>query len=131
MARAGHTVMTIACTPPPEPWVKLRPEAVALFKYPTRCLTHQCAGHPHRGPLYMALHTPGALPSELGPALHTHLREHFGGHATLHPRWAPEAAPMYLRPRTESGIWFHDLPPLARIRGAIVATDAGTTPRRA
>ena len=27
----------------------------------------------------------------------------------------------------EPGIWFHDLPSLATIRGAIVATDAGIT----
>ena len=26
------------------------------------------------------------------------------------------------------GIWFHDLPPLATIHGAIVATDIGTSP---
>ena len=42
-------------------------------------------------------------------------------------RKAPTAAAMYLQPRTEPGIWFHDLPLLATIRGAIVATDAGTT----
>ena len=35
---------------------------------------------------------------------------------------------MYGQPRTEPGIWFHDLPPLATIHGAIVATDASTTP---
>ena len=40
----------------------------------------------------------------------------------------PTATPMYLLPQTEPGIWFHDLPPLATIRGAIVATDTGTTP---
>ena len=76
----------------------------------------------------MALHTPGALPSELGPAVQTHLREHFGGHATLHPHRAPKASPMYPQPRTEPGIWFHDLPLLATIQGAIVATNTGTTP---
>ena len=31
-------------------------------------------------------------------------------------------------PRTEPGIWFHELPPLATIHGAIVVTDAGATP---
>ena len=46
----------------------------------------------------------------------------------LHPHWTPTAAPMYPQPWMEPGIWFHDLPPLATIRGAIMATDAGTTP---
>ena len=44
----------------------------------------------------MVLHPPGALPSELGPAVRAHLREHFRGHATLYPHKAPTAAPMYL-----------------------------------
>ena len=30
-----HIVLTVTHTPPPEPWIELRPEAVALFKYPT------------------------------------------------------------------------------------------------
>ena len=40
----------------------------------------------------MALHTPHALLSELGPTLKTHLREHFGGNTTLHPHKASAAA---------------------------------------
>ena len=35
---------------------------------------------------------------------------------------------MYLQPWTELGIWFHDLPLRATIRGAILATGAGTIP---
>ena len=128
VARAQHAVLTITPTPPPEPWIELRTEAVAQLRYPTRCPAHKCQGHPHRGPLYMALHAQRAPPSELGPALRTHLREHFGGHAMLHPHKAPTAAHVYLQPRTDLGIWFHDLPPLATICGAIVATDASTTP---
>ena len=46
---------------------------------------------------------------------------------TLHPHRAPTASRMYPQPRKEPGIWFHDLP-LAMIRGAILATDTGTTP---
>ena len=76
----------------------------------------------------MALHMPGALPSELGLALQTHLQEHFRGHATLYPHQAPVAAPMYLQPQMELGIWFHDLPPLAMICLLIIVTNAGTTP---
>ena len=37
------------------------------------------------------------------------------------------AAPKYMRPVMELGIWFHELPPLATINGAIIATDASTT----
>ena len=102
--------------------------AVACFGYPTQCLAHKCPGYPHRGPLYMAVHALEALPSELDPALRTHLRDHFRIHAALHPQQAPAAAPMYLQPRTEPGISFHDLPLLAMIHGAIVATHAATTP---
>ena len=47
---------------------------------------------------------------------------------TLNPNPAPKAAPVYLQPRMELWIWLHDLPPLARIRRAIVNTDASTTP---
>ena len=35
---------------------------------------------------------------------------------------------MYLQPRTELGIWFHDLPPPPTICGAVVTTNASTTP---
>ena len=40
-------------TLPPEPWIELHAEAVAHFRYPARCSTHKCPGHPHKGPLYM------------------------------------------------------------------------------
>ena len=63
----------------------------------------------------MALHTPRALPSELGPALQTNLREHFGGHVTLRPHRPPTAAPMYLQPRTEPGIQSKQKLPKANI----------------
>ena len=69
VARARHTVLIVTHTPPREPRIEFRPEAVALFKYPNRCLTRKCQGHPHRGPLYIALHTLGVLRSELGPVL--------------------------------------------------------------
>ena len=67
----------------------------------------------------MAMHTPRALPSALGPALQTHLQKHFRGHAMLHPHWAPEATPMYLRPWAELGAWFHELPLPATIPGPL------------
>ena len=69
VARAQPAVLTITPILLPELWIELRTEAVALIRYPTRCLTHKCPGHPHQGPLYVALHALGALPSELGPAL--------------------------------------------------------------
>ena len=127
MARAQHTVLTVTHSPPPDPGVEVPPKTVVLFKHSTRCLTYMFPGHPPQDVLYMALQTPGALPWELGPAIHTHLQEHFGRHTTLYPHRAPLVAPMYLQPRTEPGIRFHDLTPLATIRGAIVATNAGTT----
>ena len=75
----------------------------------------------------MVLQAAQALPSEMGPALHAHLREHFGGNTTLHPHRAPTVASPYLRPRTEPRIHFYDLPPLATISEAIVAADVGAT----
>ena len=36
--------------------------------------------------------------------------------------------PKVLAPKTEPGIWFHDLPALATLRGTIIAVDAGATP---
>ena len=32
-----------------------------------------------------------------------------------------------LAPEVKPGIWFHDLPALATLRGTVVAVDAGTT----
>ena len=49
------------------------------------------------------------------------------GHSKL-LQWSPTAAPMYLQPRTEPGICFHDVPLLATIHGAIVETGTSTTP---
>ena len=88
---------SIIAAQPPEPWIKLRAEAVARFKYPARGLTHKCPGHPNKGPLYMALHTLQSLPLDLDPALRTHLQEHFWVHAMLYPRQDPTAAPSYLQ----------------------------------
>ena len=45
----------------------------------------------------------------------------------LHLQGAPTAAAHYMLPQTETGVWLHQLLPLATIRGAIVATDAGAT----
>ena len=101
---------TITPAQPPEPRIELRTEAVALLRYPARCLTHKC-------PL---------LPSELDPALRTYLREHFGVHAMLYPPGAPTAAPMYLQPHTEPTVLFHELLSLATISEAIVVTNAST-----
>ena len=64
---------------------------------------------------------------ELRPAVQIHLRERFQKHMTLHPHKVPTAFPVYLQPRTEPGICFHDLPPAARTQGAILVTDAGIT----
>ena len=63
----------------------------------------------------MALHAVAALPSELGPVLWTHLREHLGDYATRNPHRGPTAAHLSMQPHTDPGVWFHDLPPLATI----------------
>ena len=121
-SQARHVVLSVTHTTPSEPWVEFHVEVVVRFRYPSQRLTHKSPGHPHRGPLYMALHAPEALPSEPGPALRTHYRKHFGIHGMLQPPPPPPAPtmkPIYLQPRTEPGIWFHDLPPLATFQGAI------------
>ena len=75
----------------------------------------------------MALHAPNMLLSQLDPALRTHPRGHLGGTVTLHLHKAPMELPQCMRPWTEPSICLHDLPLLAAISSAIVATDAGTT----
>ena len=67
-----------------QPWIELQEGVVALFRYPAQCLAHKCPGHPNKGPLYMALHAPTAVPLGLDRALRTHLKEHLGGNLMLH-----------------------------------------------
>ena len=99
VSKARHVVLTITTARLPEPWRELQAEVVAPFRDTARCLTHKCPGHPNKGPLYMALHAPHTLPSELDPALRTH-----GFHSTLHPRCAPTVVHCYLQPQSEPGI---------------------------
>ena len=67
VSQARYTVITITAAQPPEPWIELRAEAVALFRHQARCLTHRRPGHPNKGPLYMALHAPHAVGVGPGP----------------------------------------------------------------
>ena len=128
VSHARHVVLTITPAQPLKPWIQLRVETGALLRYPARCLTHKCLGHPNKSPLYMALHAPDALLLELDPALRTQMRENLGVHATLYPHQAPTAAPVYLRPRADPGMWLHEVPLSATMSRAIIATNAGTTP---
>ena len=63
-------LVTVTAALPPCPWIAIAPAAVAKFKYPAECVTHECPGHPNKGPLYYSLNTAGTVPAELGPALH-------------------------------------------------------------
>ena len=67
VSHARHAVLTVTPAQPPEPWIELRTEVVAHFTYPAPCLTHKCPGHPNKGPLYIAIDAPSALPSPLDP----------------------------------------------------------------
>ena len=100
---------------------------MALFKYPVECVAHKCPGHPSKGPLYYSLDTVGTVPAELHQALRTHLREHHGDLALLAPHSRATYPPNVLVPKAQPGIWFHDLPALATLRGTVVAVDAGAT----
>ena len=123
VSNVWHAVLTITPAQPPEPWIELQTEAAALFRHLVSCVTHKCLGHPNNSPLYMALRAPYAPPSELDPALRTHLREHFGVHTMLCPHREPTAAPMYLQPRTEP-----ESTSMNCRRWPIIATDTITTP---
>ena len=90
-------------------------------------MAHKCPGHPNKGPLYYSLGTAGTVPAELGPALRAHLREHHGDLALLAPHSLATNPPQVLAPEVMPGIWFHDLPALATLRGIVAAVDAGTT----
>ena len=85
---------------------------------------------PVQGALYYSLHMVGKLPAELHPALKTHLHQHHGDLALVAPHGlaTDPPPPQILARKTEPGLWFHDLPALATLRGAIVAVDAGRTP---
>ena len=120
-------LVTVTATLPPFPWIAIAPAAVARFQYPAECMAHKCPGHPHKGPLYYSLDTVGAVPAELHQAVRTHLREHHGDMALLAPHGRATSPPQVLAPETRPGVWFHDLPALATLRGNVVAVDAGTT----
>ena len=70
----------------------------------------------------------GTVPAELYPAVKTHLCEHHGDLALLAPHGLATDPPQVLARNTEPGIWFHDLPALATLRGTIAAVDARATP---
>ena len=125
MSRAPLVTVTVAL--PPFPWIAIAPTAVAKFKYPAECVAHQCPGHPSKGPLYHSLDTVGTVPAQLNPALHTHPREHHGDLALLAPHGRATDPPNVLAPEVRPGIWFHDLPALATLRGTVAAVDAGAT----
>ena len=109
------------------PWIAIATAAVAKFKYPVECVAHKCPGHPNKGPLYYSLNTAGTVRAELCPALRTHLREHHGDLALVGPHGRATDPPQVMAPEVKPGIWFHDLPALATLRGAVAAVDAGTT----
>ena len=120
-------LVTVTTTLPPWPWIAIAPAAVAKFKYPAECVAHKCPGHPKKGPLYYSLGTAGTVPAELGPALRTHLCEHHGDLALLAPHGLATDPPQVLAPEVKPGIWSHDLPALATLRGTVAAVGARTT----
>ena len=67
------------------------------------------------------------MPAELHQALCTHLKEHHGDLALLAPHGRAADPPNVLVPKAQPGIWFHELPALATLRGTVVAVDAGAT----
>ena len=121
------SLVTVTAALPPFPWIAIAPATVAHFQYPAECVAPMCPGHPHKGPLYYSLNTVGTLPAELHQALRTHLREHHGDMALLAPHGRATDHPRLLAPEVRPGIWFHDLPALATLRGTVVAVDAGAT----
>ena len=126
-SRAPLVIVTAVPLPWMWLWIAIAPATVAKFKYPAEYVAHRCPGHPHKGPLYFSLSTAGTVPVELYPALRTHLCEHHGDLALLVPHGPATNPPQVLAPNVKPGIWFHDLPALAILRGTIAAVDAGTT----
>ena len=121
-------LVTVITTLLPWLWIAIAAAAVAKFKYPAERVAHRCPRHPNKGPLYYSLGTVGTVPAELDPALRTHLREHHGDLALLASHGLATDPPQVLAPKVKPGIWFHDLPALATLRGTVAAVDAGTTP---
>ena len=40
-SHSQHVVLTVTPAQPPRPWIELRTEGLARFRYPTQCLTHK------------------------------------------------------------------------------------------
>ena len=125
--RLQAPLVTVPAALPPFPWIAIAPAAVARYQYPAECVAHKCPGHLHKGPLYYSLDTVGTVPAELHQALRTHLREHHGDMALMAPHGRATDPPRVLAHEARPGIWFHDLPALATLRGTVVAVDAGAT----
>ena len=110
--------MTVTTVLPPWQWIAIAPAEVEKFKYPAECVAHRCPRHAHKGPLYYSLSTVGTVPAKLYPALKTHIREHHGDLALLAVHGVATEPPQVLAPNVKPGIWFHDLPALATLRGS-------------
>ena len=104
-------VLSATHTTPPEPWIELHVEGVACFVFLARCLTHKCPRHPHRGPLYLALHALEALPSELVP----HSGRTYGSILGCMPHYTPPPPPepQQQRPCNNS-------PRCSRVYGSVI-----------
>ena len=120
-------LITVTTALAPCPWMAIARAAVAKFKYPAECVAHRCPGHPNKGPLYYSLNTVGTVPAELRRALRTLLQVHHGELALLAPHGRATDPPRVLAPEVKPGIWFHDLPALATLRGTVAVVDARTT----
>ena len=122
-------LVTVTTAVPPWPWIAIAPAAVAKFKYPAECVAHRCPRNPYKGALYYSLSTVGTLLAELQPSPEDPPpRAPRGPRPNLAPHGLATGPPQVLAPNTAQGIWFHDLPALATLRGTIAAVDAGTTP---
>ena len=111
-----------------EPWLEFLPEAVKVFEYPIKCLTHEkCPGLGYTGGVRVILTNGTPVPYELQEAIEAMCEELFGQKAKVRGMVGPMEDLVYLEAQETPGIHFRELPTLATIRGRIVALDAGTT----
>ena len=91
---------------------------MAKFKYPAECVGAHGGGCVGPGRAPPALYPP-CWASSIGAPYAL---------APLVPHGLATDLPQVLAPNVKPGIWFHDLPALATLRGTIAAVDVGTTP---
>ena len=82
--KSEGTVIHIGREDQREPWLEFLPEAVKVFEYPIKCLTHEkCPGLGYTGGVKVTLTNGTPVPYELQEAIGATCKEFFGQKAKV------------------------------------------------